>query len=114
MASAPPTNASNAELIRWSFERTNSHDVNALREFWTQDTVERFPDRECRGPDEIAAYFEEVFASVPDFHMEVRSIVEHGDDVYAHWHLTGTHSGGHFQGLDATGRASRSTGSTTS
>jgi predicted ester cyclase len=36
--------------------------------------------------------------------MEVVKIVEHGDDVLAHWQLTGTHSGGPFQGIAPTGK----------
>lgn len=103
-ANAPPASATNGELIRWSFEVLNSRDVTPLRQFWTQDTVERFPDRSCRGGDEIAAYFEQVLAALPDFHVEVREIVEQDEHVFVQWHLTGTHTGGAFQGIEATGR----------
>jgi steroid delta-isomerase-like uncharacterized protein len=89
----PPANAANAELIRWAFEMINKHDVAPLRQFWTDDTVERFPDRTCRGADEIADYFEDMFAAIPDFHMEVLTVAEQGDDVFVQWHLTGTHEG---------------------
>ena len=99
----PPTGVSNGEFIRWSFEQLNRHDVSGLKPFWTADTVERFPDRTCRGPDEIAAYFEETFAALPDMRIEPVSIVEQGDDVFAHWHLTGTHTGP-VQGIEATGK----------
>jgi hypothetical protein len=51
----PPTNATHAELIRWSFEQLNNHDVSGLKPLWTADTVLRFPDRTCRGADEIAS-----------------------------------------------------------
>jgi predicted ester cyclase len=90
---SPPANASNAELIRWAFEMLNQHDVAPLKQFWTNNTVERFPDRTCRGTDEIARYFEDAFAAIPDFHMEVLAIAEQGDDVFVHWRLTGTHDG---------------------
>jgi steroid delta-isomerase-like uncharacterized protein len=99
----PPTGVSNAELIRWSFEQLNNHDVSALRQFWTAETVVRFPDRTCRGVDEIAGYFEDTFAALPDMRIEVISIVEQGEDVFAHWHLTGTH-GGPVQGIEGTGK----------
>jgi steroid delta-isomerase-like uncharacterized protein len=89
----PPTNASNADLVRWVFEVLNEHDVSPLEAFWTDDTVERFPDRTCRGAEEIAAYFEETFAAMPDFHMDVTAVAEEGDDVFVHWRLTGTHKG---------------------
>lgn len=101
---APPTGVSNAELIRWSFEQINRHDVSALRQLWDDDTVERFPDRTCRGASEIAAYFKETFAAVPDLELEVVSIVEQGDEVLARWRLTGTQNGP-VQGIAPTGKA---------
>jgi steroid delta-isomerase-like uncharacterized protein len=99
----PPTTASNADVIRWSFEQLNRQDLSALRQLWTADTVERFPDRTCHGTDEIAAYFEATFAALPDFHIEVEALVEHGDDVLARWHLTATQEG-RIQGIDGTGK----------
>ncbi len=95
---------SNAELVAWSFERMNDHDLDALRRFWGPDTIERFPNGTCRGQDEIAAYFAEAMAALPDWHMKVVSIVEQGDDVFVHWQLSGTHSGGAFHGIEPTGR----------
>src|SRR5438270_8302028 len=90
---SPPHNASNAELARWAFEMLNRHDVSALKEFWTSTTVERFPDRTCHGADEIAAYFEDAFRAMPDFHMDVVAIAEDGENVFVRWRLTGTHQG---------------------
>jgi steroid delta-isomerase-like uncharacterized protein len=99
----PPTGVSNAELIRWSFEQLNNHDVSGLKELWSADVVERFPDRTCRSLDEVAGYFEETFAALPDMRLEVISIVALGDDVFARWRLTGTHSGP-VQGIEGTGK----------
>jgi steroid delta-isomerase-like uncharacterized protein len=99
----PPTEATNAELIRWAFDMLNEHDVRPLRPFWTEETVERFPDRTCRGADEIARYFEDTFAALPDFHMEVLTVVEQGEDVFVHWRLTGTHQGS-VLGIEPTGK----------
>ena len=90
---SPPAEATNAELIRWSFDALNRKDLDALKQFWDENTVERFPDRTCRGTDEIAAYFREALDSLPDWHMEIKSIAEDGEDVFVHWHLTGTQSG---------------------
>jgi len=100
---APPENASNAELVTWAFDVLNTHDIEPLKRFWTSDTLERFPDKTCRGSDEIAAYFEDAFRALPDFHMEVVAVAEQGDDVFVHWKLTGTHEGP-LAGLEATGR----------
>jgi steroid delta-isomerase-like uncharacterized protein len=102
-ATTPPTGVSNAELIRWSFEQLNRHDISALREIWSADVVLRFPDRSCRSADEAAAYFEDTFAALPDMRVEVASIVEQGDEVFARWRLTGTHSGP-VQGIAGTGK----------
>lgn len=104
MATAsPPTDLSNAELIRWAFENINRRDIEPLKPFWTADTVIRFPDRTCRGPQEIASYFGDVFAALPDWHMEIVTIAAEGDDVFVHWHLTGTHTGP-LLGIEPTGK----------
>lgn len=100
---APPSQASNAELIRWAFERLNEHDVTPLTQFWTDETVERFPDRTCHGTEEIAGYFNDAFAAIPDFHMEVVALVEQDEHVFVHWRMTGTHRGP-LLGIEATGR----------
>lgn len=97
--------ATNSELVHTLFDRLNAHDVPGLRELWLEDGVERFPDRTCTGAGEIASYFEALFASVPDFHMEMQGIVEEGDQVFVRWHMTATHTGSGFQGLDATGKS---------
>jgi predicted ester cyclase len=98
-----PTDASNGQLVRWEFDRLNEHDVSALRPLWTDKTVARLPDRTCRGADEIAAYFEAMFAAVPDWHVEVVALAEQGEDVFVQWHLTGTHSGP-LLGIASTGK----------
>jgi steroid delta-isomerase-like uncharacterized protein len=99
----PPAGASNGELIRWAFEKLNEHDVAPLKQFWTADTVERFPDRSCRGADEIAGYFEDAFRGIPDFHMEIITLAEQDEHVFVHWHLTGTHRGV-MLGIEPTGK----------
>ena len=99
----PPRTTSNAELVRWAFDRISAHDVDALRQFWTPETYERFPDQELTGTDAIAAYFENTFRAIPDFHMEVRQVVEQGEHVFVRWTATGTHEGT-FAGVGGTGK----------
>jgi predicted ester cyclase len=99
----PPDNATNEQLICWSFDALNRHDLDALRRFWTADTVERFPDRTCHGTEEIAAYFKEAFAALEGFHMDVVCVAAQGDDVFVHWHLTGRHIGP-VLGIEPTGK----------
>lgn len=104
MATAsPPAGATNAELVAWTFERINDKDLDALRQVWRADTVERFPTGTLHGTQEIVAYFKEAFAALPDWHMQIVKIAADGDDVFAHWQLTGTHQA-EFQGIAATGK----------
>lgn len=103
MAVAAPADVSNAELVRWAFERLNQRDVPALKQLWTDATVERFPDKTCTGPEDIATYFEDALAAVPDWRMEIVGLAEQGDDVFVQWHLTGTHAGP-LLGIDPTGK----------
>ncbi|CAN5262534.1 hypothetical protein BH20ACT16_BH20ACT16_05450 [soil metagenome] len=102
---APPTGVSNGALVRWAFDVINSHGITPLRAFWTPATSERFPDGTYQGEEALAGYFERLFAALPDVHLQVLTITEQGEDVFVHWHLTGTHSGAPFQGIAPTGRA---------
>ena len=104
MATAsPPTGVSNGELVRWAFEQLNRRDISALKQTWDDDIVERFPDRTCQGREEVAAYFEDAFAGIPDWDMEVLALAEQGDDVFVRWRLRGTHEGP-LLGIQATGK----------
>ena len=100
---APPEEASNAEQIRWAFDRLKAGDLSALKRFWHDGTVERFPDRTCRGADEITAHFEEALEAISGFHMEVLTLAQDGEHVFVHWHLTGTHTGP-VLGIEPTGK----------
>lgn len=104
-AGATPPETTNGELIRSAFEILNTHDVEALKQFWTADTVERFPTETSVGPDAIGAYFQAAFDALPDFRIQVVGLAAQGDDVFVQWRLTGTHSGALWQGIAPTGRA---------
>lgn len=101
---ALPVDVTSTELMGWVFERINAHDVASLRSFWTDDTVEYFPDATCHGADEVAAYFSDKFASIEGFHLEVVAIAESRHDVLVHWRMTGRHTGT-LLGLAGTGKA---------
>jgi predicted ester cyclase len=102
-AISPPANATNTDLLRWAFERINAHDIESMRQFWTDATIEYFPDATCRGADEIAAYFNDKIAAIEGFNLEVISIAEAGDDALVHWLMTGRHTG-RVLGIAATGK----------
>src|ERR687885_517148 len=96
---------SNTDVVLATIDAINAHDTTAAREFWTPTTTERFPDRTCNGADEIAAYFQELFDAMPDVRLEVLATAENGETVFVHWRATGTHTGGPFAGINATGKA---------
>jgi predicted ester cyclase len=103
-ATTPPETATNAELIRWTFDVLNTHDIAPLKPYWTE-TRERFPNATCVGPEQIGAYFEATFAAVPDFRIEIVGLAEQGDDVFVQWRITGTHSGAAWEGIAPTGKS---------
>lgn len=93
-ALSPPVGATNGELIRWVFERLDAHDLASLAAgVWDDETVDRFPNRVCRGAQEISSYFQETFIGMPDAHFEIVATAEQGEDVFVHWRITGTHQG---------------------
>jgi predicted ester cyclase len=101
---APPASASNTELIRWAFDQLNTRSTANLRQFWDAETHERFPNEVAIGRDAIVDYFDTVFRAMPDFHIEVIASAAEADDVFVQWKLTGTHTGGPFSGIEATGK----------
>lgn len=100
---APQQLSDNAELVRSIFARLNEHDLDAVFPYWTERTVERFPDRTVHGATEIAAYFQELFRALPDWHIEIIALAADGENVLVRWQLTGTHRG-ELLGLAPTGK----------
>ena len=95
----------NTELAQQVLDAINAHDADALRELWADGVEERFPDKTCHGKEELSAYFKGLWAAMPDFNMQLVSAVEDGETVFARWTLTGTHTGGQFNGIDTTGKS---------
>lgn len=91
-----PTTAparTNSEMIRGVIDCLNRHDSASAKEYWSSEIEHRFPDRTVHGPDAVAAWFEESWASMADWHMEVITVAEQGDEVFVRWRLTGHHTG---------------------
>lgn len=100
----PPAGATNGELVRWAFDVINTHNVEPLKPLWV-DAVEYFPGLTAHGPEEIAAYFNASFASMPDFRLEILGFAEEGENVFVRWRATGHFTGENFQGIAPTGSA---------
>ena len=95
---------SSVERVRELFETViNQRDAEALRPYWADDLVEELPTGTYRGPEEMAGYFAEVFAALPDFHIEPERIAADGEAVFVKWTMTGTFNGASWQGIEPTG-----------
>lgn len=57
-----------------------------------------------RGPGEVRAFFSEMFAAIPDAAMTVTRVVADHEVAGVEWRLTGTFTGGAFQGIEPTGK----------
>jgi predicted ester cyclase len=99
----PPAGGSPGAIVRWTVDMINARDAAAMRQVWADGVRVRFPPRTVRGVDELEAWWDEVFAAVPDLTLTIQGLVEHGDEVFMRWQLTGHHSGGEWEGIAATG-----------
>jgi steroid delta-isomerase-like uncharacterized protein len=87
------------------FEAIAKHDTKALTSHWSPDGVDDFvPLGALRGHGEIAGFFDELFAAVPDLEMTVTRLVAGERQAAVEWRMTGHFTGAPFQGLDATGK----------
>ncbi|HEV2772638.1 MAG TPA: ester cyclase [Thermoleophilaceae bacterium] len=103
----PPQTRSPGQLARELFETIfDRKDPDAIRPYGTEDSVDHFLalGRDLRGPDQIASYFREVLAAVPDAAMTIENIVEDDRHAVVQWSFTGTFEGAPFQGIEPTGR----------
>ena len=96
-----------ADLMQESFAALAAKDLGRLATFWDERTIDVVNplQLEMVGAAALRAFFEELFAAVPDLQFEVETV----HDVDEHtaigqWRLAGTFSGGRFQGIEPTGK----------
>lgn len=93
------------ETVRGYFDALIARDPAAMATFWHEEGIEEIlPVGIFRGPDEVKAYFSELFAALPDFELTIDRMLAQGDNVLVQWRASGTFSGGPLMGIDATGR----------
>ena len=99
------TSTSPVEVASQLFEALNHRDLDLAAKLWHPDLVEDFVAiGEFRGRDGARGFFEELFAAVPDIVFTVDRLIGDAEHAVVQWHITGTFSGGPFQGIHATGR----------
>jgi len=87
-------------------------DVDAAAACWAPDGIDNLIDwATVEGPAGVRAFFGELFGAVPDFAIEVDSMVAEDDRVAVRWHASGTFAGeSSFQGIAPTGGRVTATG----
>jgi steroid delta-isomerase-like uncharacterized protein len=99
--------ATAAELMRRAFDALGRRDLDDLASLWDDRSVDAIValQREVVGERELRAFFGEVFTALPDLRFEVEAIHPVDDHTaVGQWRLTGTFTGGPFQGIEPTGR----------
>ena len=87
-------------------------DVDAAAACWAPDGIDNLIDwATVEGSAGVRAFFGELFGAVPDFAIEVDSMVAEDDRVAVRWHASGTFAGeSSFQGIAPTGGRVTATG----
>src|SRR5436305_13445153 len=91
------------EMFRAIFDE---RDLSDPYRYWTDESVDHFlaAGRSVRGAEGLAQWFRDLFAAVPDWHLEIENTVDDGDrQVVLQWHATGTFSRAPFLGAQPNG-----------
>ena len=92
------------EAARNYYEAIARQDLDAAEACWIPGGIDHLaPVGELVVPEGWRAYFEELFAAVPDFQYEVADMISERDRVSVHWRASGTFSGEPLQGVRSNG-----------
>lgn len=97
--------ASAKQVATAYFDAIKARDVDAMAAVWKPGSTDHFYGMAAlRVPEDLRAWFGNLFRAFPDFVMEVADMVAYGDKAAVRWTATGTFTGpGKFEGLTATG-----------
>lgn len=94
-----------ASVARAYFGAVAAQDLDAMVAPWrpgSPDVIHGVV--EMRVPDDLRAWFGNLFAAFPDFHFEILDVTASGEKAAVRWHATGTFDGSaRFEGLDPNG-----------
>jgi len=102
---ATPDPATTEEVARRYFAAVAARDVDAMVACWRAGGVDRLHGQaDLVAPDGVRAWFDELFAALPDCAFEVIQTTAQEDRCAVRWRLTGTFAGpGSLQGFAPTG-----------
>ena len=91
----------------------NTHDLEKIASFFTDDCVydNLARGQTYRGKDQLKGWGKACFDAIPDFKLDVTSIIASGDLLASEWVMTGTLTGS-SPDLPATGKSFSVRGST--
>ncbi len=93
------------ETVRSYFDAVIARDPEAMAEHWAEDGIEEIlPVGIFRGPEEVKAWFTELFTAVPDFDMTLERVLAQENNVLVQWRASGDFTGGPLMGVEPTGR----------
>ncbi|HEV7770857.1 MAG TPA: nuclear transport factor 2 family protein [Solirubrobacterales bacterium] len=92
-------------VARAYFAAVAKRDIEAMAACWKPGTLDVIHGVvEMRVPEDLRAWFSNLFAAFPDFSFEVLDVMAAGEKAAVRWHATGTFNGsGRFEGLDPNG-----------
>jgi glyoxylase-like metal-dependent hydrolase (beta-lactamase superfamily II)/ketosteroid isomerase-like protein len=100
------------QVVETYFAALEARDLDGMAACWAPDGVDNLVGQvEAHGPGGVRAYFGELFAAVPDFHLSVDEMIVEGDRAAVLWRADGTFAGeAAYQGIAPTGGRVRLTG----
>jgi glyoxylase-like metal-dependent hydrolase (beta-lactamase superfamily II)/predicted ester cyclase len=92
------------------FDALAARDPAAAAGCWAPHGVDHAGEEKLHGPAGVRAYWEELFAAIPDWDITVDDVVVQDDRAAVHWSATGTFAGAALGGIEPTGARVRMRG----
>jgi steroid delta-isomerase-like uncharacterized protein len=106
----PMSERNKAHMQRVIEEIYNRGNLAVVDELAASDLLIHTSSDDIRGRDGAKGYVTALRAAFPDLHFKIEQQIAEGDVVMTRWTARGTHRG-EFQGIPATGKVVRMTGS---
>jgi predicted ester cyclase len=96
-----------ATLMGRAFDAIAAHDLDQLAELWDERSTDVFIalDLTVTGERDLRLFFGQLFAALPDLEFVTEDVHAVSDEAaVGQWRMSGTFSGGSFQGIEPTGK----------